>query len=484
MENNYFYKYLEFENGNFNVKEKNIKVQVKNYDKDKKLGIMIVGIGGNNGSTLTASLLAYNKGLTWENKNGEHSVKWLGSISQYGSINLGYNKDDGKVISKLMKNMVSLRNPEDIVISGWDICEDDLYKACKKNKVIDPSLINQLKEELQNIIPIKSIFYHGFIATNQNINCNNAKTSGNKLNDLNSIKYDIEKFKDENNVEKVIVIWAGSTEKMIDIEYESQEILFESIVNNSSLISPSMIFAIATILSGNIFMNTSPQNTINKAILKLAEEHNTYVGGSDLKSGQTKLKSVLVDFLASSSIKPLSIVSYNHLGNNDGLNLSEPLQFQSKEITKRNVIDDVIDENPQLFEGKKPDHEVIIKYVPAVGDSKRAIDEYYSELMLDGKNIMSIYNLCEDSLLAVPLLLDISIFSEFFSRITFILEDGTEKKFSSNLSLLSFFFKSPIDDDKQPIINSFFKQRNAISNFIKVCCGLPIDDFLNLHTRF
>ena len=59
-----------------------------------------------------------------------------------------------------------------------------------------------------------------------------------------------------------------------------------------------------------------------------------------------------------------------------------------------------------------------------------------------------------------------------------------KKKFSSNLSLLSFFFKSPIDDDRQPIINSFFKQRNAIVNFIKVCCGLPIDDFLLLHKRF
>ena len=484
MENNYYYKYLEFQNdGNFILKENNIKIKVENYNKDKKLGIMIVGLGGNNGSTFAASLLAYNKGLTWENKNGEHSVKWLGSISQYGSVNLGYNKD-GKVMSKLMKSMVPLRNPEDIVISGWDICGDDLYKACKKNKVIDPSLINQLKEELQIITPIKSIFYDGFIATNQSVKCNNVKTSGSKLIDLNSIKDDIEKFKYENNLEKVIVIWSGSTEKMVDIEYKSSEILLESVVNNSSLISPSMIFALATILSGNIFMNTSPQNTINTAILKLAEEYNTYVGGSDLKSGQTKLKSVLVDFLASSSIKPLSIVSYNHLGNNDGLNLSQPLQFESKEISKRNVIDDIVDENPQLFEGKKPDHEVIIKYVSAVGDSKRAIDEYYSELMLDGKNIMSIYNLCEDSLLATPLLLDICIFSDFFSRITFILENGVEKKFSSNLSLLSFFFKSPIDDDRQPIINSFFKQRNAIGNFIKVCCGLPIDDFLLLHKRF
>ena len=175
MENNYTYKYVDFENdGSFNVKENTIKIQIPDYNKDKKLGIMIVGLGGNNGSTLVASLLAYIKGLTWETKNGYQKVKWLGSISQYGSINLGYNKE-GKIVSKLIKNMVSLRKLEDIVISGWDICGDDLYTACKKNKVIDPNLINQLEDDLRNIIPKKSIFYENFIATNQNVKCNNIK---------------------------------------------------------------------------------------------------------------------------------------------------------------------------------------------------------------------------------------------------------------------------------------------------------------------
>ena len=89
------------------------------------------------------------------------------------------------------------------------------------------------------------------------------------------------------------------------------------------------------------------------------------------------------------------------------------------------VIDDIVDENPELFGGKNPDHEVVIKYVPSVGDSKRAIDEYYSELTLDGRNILSIYNLCEDSLLAIPLLLDIALFSEFFSRVIFVDENAS-----------------------------------------------------------
>jgi myo-inositol-1-phosphate synthase len=214
------------------------------------------------------------------------------------------------------------------------------------------------------------------------------------------------------------------------------------------------------------------------AILDLANQKYGFVAGEDFKTGQTKLKSVIVDFLASSGIKPLSIVSYNHLGNNDGLNLNENSQFISKEITKKNVIDDIIDENPELFKGKNPDHCVVIKYVPSVGDSKRAMDEYYSELCLDGRSTIAIHNTCEDSLLAVPLMLDIILFGEFFSRVK-ITENNKIYNFSPNLKLLSLFFKAPVDDGT-PIINAFFKQRYALENFIKICNGIPINDFVNL----
>ena len=484
MENNYNYKYLEFDDENlYKIKEQNIKIKTIDYEKNKKLGVMIVGLCGNNGSTFIAGLLASKKKLSWENKNGKHQVEFLGSLSQFGSVNLGYDTKD-KVVSKLIKEMVPIRDTKDIIISGWDIINDDLYTSCKKNKVIDPDLLYKLKPDLESIGPLSSICYEGFIASNQEKKCNNLKNNNSKKEDLESIKKDIENFKKTNNLDKVIVLWSASTEKMNEIENFNKDELLKEINNNSNLISPSLIFAVASIQSKCIFINTSPQNTITKGILELANEYNTFVGGNDLKSGQTKLKSVLVDFLASSGIRPLSIVSYNHLGNNDGLNLSEKAQFESKEITKKNVIDDVVSENPILFRGKRPDHEVVIKYVPSVGDAKRAIDEYYSELFLDGRNILSIYNLCEDSLLAVPILLDIVLFSELFSRIYFKIEDDDLcNSFSTNLSLLSFFFKAPVEDNNHPVINSFFKQRYGLENFIKACCGIPINDFINLHKR-
>lgn len=182
---------------------------------------------------------------------------------------------------------------------------------------------------------------------------------------------------------------------------DSAESLLNSIRSSHSEIAPSHIFAVASILEGAIFINGSPQNTFVPAIIQLAEQRGAFIAGDDFKSGQTKLKSVLMDFLVGSGMKPLAVTSYNHLGNNDGLNLSEPPQFRSKEISKRSVVDDMVESNPLLYQqGEHPDHTVVIKYVPAVGDSKRAMDEYYTEIFMGGKSTIAIHNTCEDSLLA------------------------------------------------------------------------------------
>lgn len=62
------------------------------------------------------------------------------------------------------------------------------------------------------------------------------------------------------------------------------------------------------------------------------------------------------------NLQPTSIVSYNHLGNNDGMNLSAPQTFRSKEISKSNVVDDMVSSNAILYgPGEHPDHVVVIK---------------------------------------------------------------------------------------------------------------------------
>ncbi len=125
--------------------------------------------------------------------------------------------------------------------------------------------------------------------------------------------------------------------------------LLASIARNEAEIAPSTLYAVACAQEGVPFVNGSPQNTFVPGMIDLAVRHNVLIGGDDFKSGQTKLKSVLVDFLVGAGIKPTSIVSYNHLGNNDGLNLSAPQTFRSKEISKSNVVDDMVASNPILY---------------------------------------------------------------------------------------------------------------------------------------
>ena len=109
--------------------------------------------------------------------------------------------------------------------------------------------------------------------------------------------------------------------------------------------------------------------------------------GNDFKTGQTKFKTSFVDFLTSAGIKPKSCVSYNHLGNNDGKNLASEAQFKSKEFSKRGCVDDILESNRVLYPNDKDlniDHQIVIKYVPNAGDSKKAMDEYQSSIFMGG----------------------------------------------------------------------------------------------------
>lgn len=138
-------------------------------------------------------------------------------------------------------------------------------------------------------------------------------------------------------------------------------------------------------------------------------------------------------------------MSYNHLGNNDGYNLSGPEQFRSKEISKSNVVDDMVQSNSILYKpNEKPDHCVVIKYVPYVGDTKKALDEYTSEIFLNGQNTLVIHNTCEDSLLASPLILDLVILADVFNRIEIGSNNSDYTPLHPVFSVLSYLLKAPI----------------------------------------
>lgn len=258
-----------------------------------------------------------------------------------------------------------------------------------------------------------------------------------------------------------------------------------SIQRGEKEVSPSTLYAVACIEEGVPFINGSPQNTFVPGLIDLAVEKNVLIGGDDFKSGQTKMKSVLVDFLVGAGLKPVSIVSYNHLGNNDGMNLSAPQTFRSKEISKSNVVDDMVQSNSLLYApGEHPDHVVVIKYVPYVADSKRAMDEYTSEIFMGGKNTIVMHNTCEDSLLAAPIILDLVLLAELITRIE-LKRDGEAAFHGMHpvAVLLSYLTKAPLVPLGTPVVNALAKQRAMLENILRACVGLPPENNMMLEFK-
>jgi len=379
-------------------------------------------------------------------------------------------------------------DPNNIVWGGWDINCMNLGDAMKRSKVLDINLQKQLYPYLKDIVPLPSAYFPDFIAANQSDRADNVLT-GTKQEQLNQLRKDITDFKHKNALDKVILLWTANTERFASVEEgvnDTADNILASIERGEEEVSASTVFAVASILEGCTFINGSPQNTFVPGVVELARKKKSFIAGDDFKSGQTKMKSVLVDFLVSAGIKPVSIVSYNHLGNNDGKNLSAPSQFRSKEISKSNVVDDMVASNRILFEeDEHPDHCVVIKYVPYVADSKRAMDEYTSEIFMGGKNTIVMHNTCEDSLLATPLIYDLVILAELCERIS-IRKASDEKweNFHPVLSLLSYVLKAPLVPSGAPVVNSLFTQRCAITNVMRACLGLAPDNHMTLEHRF
>jgi len=478
------------EKNGFKVTPKSVDMTFKTDRIVPKTGVMLVGLGGNNGSTVYAGILANREKMSWHTKEGEQSANWFGSVTQASTVRLG-TTPAGEEIFLPMKDMMPMVNPSELVVGGWDINSMNLGDAMARAGVLEYDLQRKLQPELEKIVPLPSIYYPDFIASNQEDRANHVIPGQIACwEHVEHIRNDIRQFKEKNGLEKVMILWTANTERFCEVTagvHDSKSNLMQAIRDGHFEVSPSTVFAVASILEGCSYINGSPQNTIVPGVIELAREHGVFVGGDDFKSGQTKMKSVLVDFLVSAGLKPESIVSYNHLGNNDGKNLAEAKQFRSKEISKSNVVDDMINSNkilyPQGLE-EKPDHCVVIKYVPYVGDSKRAMDEYTSSIFMGGKNTIAMHNTCEDSLLAAPIIVDLIILTELCERIWFKTKEMEEfGRMNPVLSVLSYLLKAPMVNKGAPVVNALFRQRAAIINLFRACRGLPLENDMYLEHK-
>ncbi|EGR32770.1 myo-inositol-1-phosphate synthase, putative [Ichthyophthirius multifiliis] len=467
------------QDGKIIITPKTTSYTFKTNTKVPKLGILLVGWGGNNGTTFTAGILANKNKLSWQNKRGEQTANYYGSITQSSTIKVGCNGSEEVFLP--MKDILPLVNPDDVIIGGWDINEMNLSDAMRRAQVLDYNLIEKVSPYMQDLVPMKSVYYEDFIAANQKDRATNILEGNDKQKHLETIRKDIREFKEKNKCEKVIVLWTANTERFCEIKtgvHDTAENVLKAIENSDPEISASTIYAVASLLEGSSYINGSPQNTLVPGVIQLAKMQDVFIVGDDFKSGQTKMKTSLTDFLVTAGIKPMSIVSYNHLGNNDGKNLASERQFKSKELSKKSCVDDILASNKVLYpKTHKIDHEIVIKYVPYTGDSKKAMDEYISEIFLGGQNTIVMYNVCEDSLLAAPIILDLILLTELFERIDYQV-DGMRNfsRFNRVLSTLGYLCKAPLTDQDTPHINSLFRQKTGLDNIFRACAGLQPDD--------
>ncbi|KAI5713031.1 hypothetical protein M8J75_013163 [Diaphorina citri] len=450
------------ENDRYVCKPTSSVLNIRTQRKVSKVGVMLIGWGGNNGSTVTGAILANKHNLCWQSKDGLKKPNWYGSITQSSTVRLGMDSS-GKDVYVPMNSLLPMVDPDDIVLDGWDISSVNLADAMERSKVLDFNLQIQLRPYMEHMKPRPSIYFPEFIAANQAGRADNV-LSGTKQEVLDQVRRDIRDFKQKNSLDQVIVLWTANTERFSDIVQglnDTAENLLESIQKNAAEVSPSTIFAVASILEGCTYINGAPQNTFVPGAIDLAEKKKVFIAGDDFKSGQTKVKSVLVDFLVTAGIKPVSIIS------------------------KSNVVDDMVASNSILYRpGEKPDHTVVIKYVPYVGDSKRALDEYTSEILLGGHNTISMHNTCEDSLLASPLILDLIILAELSSRIQFTSPTVAEYTyFHPVLSILSYLCKAPLVPPGTPVVNALAQQRSCIENILRACLSLPPENSMTLEHK-
>ncbi|HEX4167915.1 MAG TPA: inositol-3-phosphate synthase [Bryobacteraceae bacterium] len=385
-----------------------------------KLGVLIPGLGAVS-STFMAGVEAVKKGLGSP----------IGSLTQMGTIRLG-KRTEGR--TPHIKDFVPLAPLECLTFGGWDIYSDNVYEAASKAQVLERPLLEQLKEPLSAVRPMKAVFDHEYV---KRIDGPNVKTGANKLEFAEAVMQDIRDFQKNNGCTRLVMVWCGSTEVFHTPAAVHQTIqAFEDGLRQSDPdISPSQIYAYAALKLRVPFANGAPNLTTDvPALLTLARENEVPICGKDFKTGQTYMKTLLAPGLKARMLGVRGWFSTNILGNRDGEVLEDPGSFKTKEETKLSVLEQILqpDLYPELY--KDLYHKVRINYYPPRGDAKEGWDNIDIFGWLGYPMQIKIDFLCRDSILAAPLVLDLILFLDLAQRAGM---KGIQE-------WLSFYFKGPM----------------------------------------
>jgi len=384
-----------------------------------KLGILTPGMGAVT-TTFIAGVEAVRRGL----------AQPFGSLTQMGTIRLGKRTEKR---SPLIKDFVPLANLNDLVFGGWDIFEDDCYVAAKKAGVLDRKDLDPIKDTLSAIKPWKAVFHNDYV---RRLSGTHVKQADTKWELAQMVRDDIMNFKAQHQLDRLVMLWCGSTEIYLQPEpvHQSLAAFEQGLRDNHPAIAPSMIYAYAAIKEGIPFGNGAPNLTADiPALVELAKQTETPICGKDFKTGQTLMKTILAPGLKARLLGLSGWFSTNILGNRDGEVLDDPYSFKTKEESKLSVLEYILQPEvyPQLY--KDFYHKVRINYYPPRGDNKESWDNIDIFGWLGYPMQIKINFLCRDSILAAPIVLDLVLFLDLAKRAGM---KGIQE-------WLSFYFKSP-----------------------------------------
>ena len=421
-----------------------------------KLGIMVVGLGAVS-TTFMAGVLMVRKGLG----------KPVGSMTQYDKIRVGRGADK-KYLH--YKDIVPLADLNDIVFGAWDVYPVNAYESACNAQVLQPKDIEPVKDELVNIKPLKAAFDKNYA---KRLDGNNVKDCKDRWDMAQQIREDIRNFKKENGVDRVVVLWAASTEIYVapDMKYHGTLAALEAAMkaNDTVHIAPSMCYAYAALQEDAPFIMGAPNTTVDiPAMWELAEEKKLPIAGKDFKTGQTLVKSGFAPIIGTRCLGLNGWFSTNILGNRDGLVLDEPANFHTKEVSKLSTLESILvaDKQPDLYSNYY--HKVRINYYPPRNDNKEGWDNIDIFGWLGYPMQIKINFLCRDSILAAPLCLDLTLLMDLAHRAG---RYGIQR-------FLSFFLKAPMHDytkDEVPV-NHLFQQYVMLKNALREMGGYEADE--------
>ncbi len=421
-----------------------------------KLGILCVGCGAVT-TTFMTGVFMVRKGL----------AKPIGSMTQYDKIRVGRGADKKYMHYGEIVPMASLN---DIVFGAWDVYPQNAYQAAIYAEVLREKDIEPVREELEKIVPMAAAFDKNYA---KRIDGDNVKQCSSRWDMAGQLRADIRRFKQENDCQRVVVIWAASTEIYVPVDMQVHGTLaaLEAAMkaDDRAHVAPSMCYAYAALREGAPFIMGAPNTTVDiPAMWQLAEETRMPIAGKDFKTGQTLVKSGFAPIIGTRCLGLSGWFSTNILGNRDGLVLDEPDNFRTKEVSKLSTLETILkpEVQPDLYTDYF--HKVRINYYPPRNDNKEGWDNIDIFGWMGYPMQIKINFLCRDSILAAPLLLDLTLLSDLAARAG---RYGIQR-------FLSFFLKSPMHDYTQgeEAVNNLYQQYTMLKNAIREMGGYEADE--------